>query len=404
MSSNAYLEESRARLEAFVKPILAKLGREERRRWGAFWIQGLLMEGGRKTAAGIANRHGADAQALQQFVNQSPWDWRPLRKALAELSVESLSSRCGWILDDTGFPKKGTHSVGVTRQYSGTLGKIGNCQIGVSLNYATDDCCVPLDFELYLPEEWAGDAHRRRKAGVPEEVGFRAKWQLALQMIDRALECRIPIGVVIADAGYGIIGQMRQALRERELRYVLGVQQSAGVWLKQEVYVRPEYQGRGQPRKRRYDLPKPQSVLEVAKKLTPEAWHKVTWRQGTKGDLSSRFAAVRAQPSAGHVQHQIRDIMGWLLVEWPEGEAEPVKYWISNLPEDTSLRDLVYWAKLRWWVEQNYEQLKQQIGLDHFEGRSWPGWHHHVTLCMIAFNFLVLETVRAKKNYWVDTA
>ena len=227
---------------------------------------------------------------------------------------------------------------------------------------------------------------------------FEPKWELALDMIGRTLELGIPIGVVIADAGYGIAGKFREGLRARQLKYVVGVQQNTGVWLTEEVYVRPEYQGRGYPRKRRYDLAEPQSVLQVAQALEPEAWREITWRQGTKGEIKSRFAAVRAQPSAGHSHHEIRDVMGWLLIEWPEGDPEPSKYWISNLPEQTSLRELVYWAKLRWWVEQNYEQLKQEVGLDHFEGRTWAGWHHHVTLCMIAFNFLVLETIRAKKT------
>ncbi|NPV70087.1 MAG: IS701 family transposase [Firmicutes bacterium] len=219
-------------------------------------------------------------------------------------------------------------------------------------------------------------------------------------MIDRALVLRIPVGVVTADAGYGVVGKFRTGLRQRQLKYVVGVQESTGVWLTEETNSKPAYQGRGRPRRRRYDLPEPQSVLEVAKALGPGSWQRITWRQGTKGDLTSRFAVVRAQPSCGHANHEVRDVMGWLLIEWPEDTTEPTKYWVSNLPEDTPVQELVYWAKIRWWVEQNYEQLKQEVGLDHFEGRTWTGWHHHVTLCMIAFNFLALETLR----YWVDPA
>ena len=190
-----------------------------------------------------------------------------MREALVKSSVSLLSPKCGWLVDDTGFPKKGTHSVGVARQYSGTLGKIGNCQIGVSLNYATDEGCIPVDFELYLPEEWVNDAARRRRAGVPEEVQFKAKWQLALDMIERALRLSIPVGVVSADAGYGVTGRFREGLGNLQLRYVLGVQKTTGVWLTEEVYSPPEYQGCGHPRKHRYDLAEPQSVLEVAQAL-----------------------------------------------------------------------------------------------------------------------------------------
>ncbi len=402
MRTYTKLQEGRRRLAAFLEPILAEMGRAERRRWGAFYVQGLLLEGGRKTAAGMAERYGGDEQALQQFVSQSPWDWRAVRRALTQATLPHLSTRCGWIVDETSFPKKGDRSVGVARQYAGTLGKVANCQIGVSLHYATDEACVPLDFALYLPEVWAHDEARRRAARVPADVRFTPKWQLALALIDQARAWEVPQGVVVADAGFGVVSEFRLGLRQRSLYYVVGVQASTGVWLEPVRDVSPPYRGRGRPRTRRDDLPKPRSVREVAAAWPREQWQEVTWRQGSKGPLRSRFAAVRAQPSHGHAHGQVKEPMGWLLIEWPEDAEVPTKYWLSNLPPETSLRDLVYWAKLRWWVEQNYEQLKQEIGLDHFEGRTWPGWHHHVTLCMIAFNFLVLERLRSKKNFWVD--
>jgi len=394
----------RDRLSSFLKPVLARMGREERRKWGAFWVQGLLMQGGRKTAAGIASRNGGDAQALQQFVNQSPWDWAPVRAVLAENCVVRMSPKCAWVVDDTGFPKKGDKSVGVMKQYSGTLGKIGNCQIGVSLNYATDEGCIPLDFELYLPEEWAQDRQRREISSVPAWVEFKEKWRLSIDMIEGALALKIPRGVVIADAGYGNVGDFRSELRRLGLSYVVGVSPGTGVYLTEQSMPEAARGATGRPRTRHHGLPKPLSLLEVATQLEANCWKRVVWRQGTKGEMRGRFTAVRAQPSHGHNQKHVTDVMGWLLIEWPEGEPEPTKYWLSNLGLDTEIRDLVYWAKIRWWVEQNYEQLKQEVGLSHFEGRTWKGWHHHVTLCMMAFDFLVMESLRAKRNFWVDAA
>lgn len=398
------LLEARHRLETFVNPLLDLIGRSERRHWGTVYLQGLLLEGGRKTAAGIARRLHGDEQALQQFLSQSPWDWRAVRRVAARQMMEYVSPKCGWIVDDTGFPKKGHHSVGVARQYSGTLGKIGNCQLAVSLNYATEDVCFPLDFSLYLPREWVEDNERRRRAGILESSGFQRKWELAIEMVAGALDWGVTPGVVIADAGYGVATQFRQQLRECGLSYVVGVQGETGFWLEEVKANPPPYQGRGRPRTRIIDLPQPESAMVIAKRLPTSSWQDVTWRQGSKGPLTSRFAAVRAQPSHGHAHGYVTESPGWLLIEWPTNSEQPTKFWVSNLREDTPLRELVYWAKLRWWVEQNYQQLKDNLGLDHFEGRTWTGWHHHVTLTMMAFDFLSLETLRAKKNFWVDPA
>jgi SRSO17 transposase len=362
---------------------------------GAFYIQGLLLEGGRKTAAGMAARYGGDEQALQQFVSQSPWDGLAVRRAVALRMAQEVGTRGAWVLDDTGFPKKGTHSAGVARQYSGTLGKVGNCQIGVSLNYATDEGCFPIDFQLYLPRPWVEDASRRRTARIPEDVTFNRKWELGLEMIDRALAWGLPVGVVVADAGYGVTTELRGELRQRGLQYVVGIPGEVGVWRQAVEPEAPPYQGRGRPRTRPRNLSPPQSVAEVAQGLPEESWCEVTWREGTKGPLASRFASVRVQPSHGHAHGQVTEPRQWLLIEWPQDAQKPTKFWLSNLPEGTPLRDLVYWAKIRWWVEQNYQQLTEEIGLDHFEGRSWVGWHHHVTLVMVAFDFLVLDGFRA---------
>ncbi len=396
------LLEARSRLEAFLQPLLPLLGRSERRHWGAFYVQGLLLEGGRKTAAGMAMRYEGDVQALQQFLNQSPWDWRAVRRALAQQMVALASPRGAWILDDTGFPKKGKHSVAVARQYSGTLGGVGNCQVALSLNYATAEGCFPVDFQLYLPKGWAEDAERSKKARIPPEVTFRPNWRIGLEMLDQARDWGLPGAVVVADAAYGIITEFRRALQERGDHYVVGISKEIGVWTEPPAATVPPYTGRGRRPTRARGLPPPGKVWEVAQRLPAEAWCEVTWREGTKGPLKSRFAALRIQPSFGHDRGKVTEPICWLLMEWPRRAAEPTRYWLSNLPENTPLSELVYWAKIRWYIEQNYQQLKDELGLDHFEGRSWAGWHHHVTLTMIAFNFLVLEGFLAKKNYWVD--
>lgn len=397
------LRETRERLEAFLEPLLPLLGRLERRNCGSFYIQGILLEGRRKTAAGMAAQYGGNGQAMQQFVNQSPWDWEPVRRELAGQLTRSASPKAAWILDDTGFPKQGRHSVGVARQYSGTLGKVGNCQIGVSLNYATDEGCFPLDFQLYLPEEWTQDPARRSQAGIPAHVEFKRKWELGLEMIDRAREWGIPGVVVVTDAGYGVVTEFRAALRERSLIYVVGISSEVGAWLPEVELAVPLYQGRGRPRRRAPNLPPPESVKSLAMGLPESAWYQVCWREGSKGAMEGRFAAIRIRPSHGHIRGEETEPVSWLLAEWPPGEPEPTKFWLSNLSETASLQELIYWAKIRWWVEQNYQQLKDELGLDHFEGRSWTGWHHHVTLTMIAFGFLVLEGFRVKKNFWVDS-
>jgi SRSO17 transposase len=395
------LREARARFRGFVEPLLPLMGRSERRTWAALYIHGLLLEGGRKTAATMAARFGGDEQALQQFVSQSPWDWVPVRQALAERMVEHAGSRPAWLVDDTGFPKQGKHSVGVARQYSGTLGKTGNCQIGASLNYATGDGCFPLDFQLYLPESWASDPVRREEAGIPEEITFQRKWEIALAMIDRARGWGVPRGPVVADAGYGVASEFRAGLRARGLSYSVGITKDVTVWPGRLVRKPPPpHNGRGRPRKP--ELPPAQSVLAVARSLPEDAWSDVTWRQGSRGPMKGRFAAIRVQPAHDTLQGAEDEPVCWLLIEWPRDQQEPTKYWLSNLSEDSTLTDLVYVAKIRWWVEQNYGQLKDELGLDHFEGRSWRGWHHHVTLTMIAFDFLVMEGYREKKPYWVD--
>ena len=388
------------RLKGFLDDILVTLGRSERRQWGDVYVRGLLAASGRKATASMATRvSDGNVQAMQQFIGQSPWQWEPLRKELAHRLVGALQPVAAWIVDDTGFPKKGTHSVGVARQYSGTLGKIGNCQVAVSLHYATDDAAMPLDFALYLPEEWL-EQERRLEAGIPQDVIFHPKWELALTLIDRALAWEVPRGVITADAGYGNITEFRAALVERQLLYMVGIQNTTSVWVDAGNLIVPSLGRRGRPRCRPLDTGAPRSVAEVSQGLSQDHWQRVTWREGTKGPMTSRFAAIRVLPSHSFQHGGGKERTLWLLTEWPEEEEVPTKFWLANLPEGASLISLVRLAKIRWWIEQGYQQLKDELGLDHYEGRTWQGWNHHVTMTMLAFGFLTLESLYLKKNFW----
>jgi len=401
---DAQLHAERGRLARFLAQTLSGLGRTERTRWGEVYVRGLLSTTERKTAARLAQRlPDGDEQALQQFVGQSPWAWEPVRERLAQQTIKELEPVAAWVIDDTGFPKKGDHSVGVARQYSGTLGKIGNCQVAVSLHYVTDDAAVPLDFALYLPEEWL-ESDKRQEAGIPDEVTFQTKWQLALELIDRAGKWGISPGVVAADAGYGATADFRLGLVERGLQFAVGISSSVAVWLEAVNIVPPPHVGKGRPRRIPADLPRASSVLELGQRLPAKAWQAITWREGTKGPMTSRFAAVRVRPSRRLTHHLPTEGVLWLLMEWLEGEAAPSRFWFSNVAADIDLPDLVRLVKIRWWIEQGYQQLKDELGLDHYEGRTWRGWHHHVTLTMIAFAFLVLEMRQGEKNFWTDYA
>jgi len=394
------LQSCRRRLEAFLVELLEPVGRLERRRWGNAYVRGLLLDGERKSIEPMAARlSDGNVQALQQFVGQSPWDHHPVRKKLAERMIGEMVPTVAWIVDDTGFPKQGKHSVGVARQYSGTLGKVGNCQIAVSLHLATADDCMPVNFELYLPKVWTDDPLRMKDAGVPSGYSFKPKWQIALGLIDQAVSWGIPKGVMVCDCAYGNGNPFRQGLIDRELFYVAEIEAKTIVF--------------NEPRKtrRRVGDPPPDNerdktavftVKDFALKLPAWMWKTIKWRQGTKRRLVSRFAAVRVLPAHQPAKVKSRPPRQWLLIEWPKGEPEPTKYWFSNLPAQAGLSRLVFFAKVRWRIEQSYQQLKEELGLDHYEGRGYLGWHHHVTMTMLAYGFLLLETLRIKKNFWVD--
>ena len=393
----AELAQVRGRLLAFAGEMFVPLARRDQRRWGECYLRGLMLDGKRKSIEPMAARLGeGDEQCLQQFVNQSPWAWGPVRERLARRLVAAIEP-VAWLVDDTGFPKFGRHSVGVARQYCGALGKIGNCQIGVSINAASDRASCPLDWRLFLPAEWDEDEQRRAKARLPAEERHRPKWELALEMVDELAGWGLAPPVVCADAGYGQITAFRLGLEARELEYVLQVQAQTSAFADDVCPEALAYAGTGRPSKRRY-RDKPGSLLTLALAAGADAAVELCWREGTKGSLRSRFLALRVRPANKDIPRDERGALPtrWLLCEWPAGAAEPVKYWLSNLPGDVPLERLVRLAKLRWRVEHDYRELKDALGLDHFEGRSYPGWHHHVTLVSLAHGFLTLERLNPK--------
>jgi SRSO17 transposase len=369
------------------------------------YCKGLLLPGERKSVEPMAARLAPDSvrrmhQSLHHLVADAPWSEDEL---LAEVRHQVLPAMqkhgpvVAWVIDDTGFPKKGKHSVGVTRQYCGQLGKQDNCRVAVSLSLATWTSSVPVAYRLYLPEEWAQDSKRRQKTGVPRQIHFQTKPQIALDQIQQAVKADVPRGVVLADAGYGSDTQFRAAIGELGLEYVMGVQSSMTVWEPgAEPLPAKQWKGQGRPPKllRRDSQHQPVAVKQLALALPPSAWKEITWREGTEQPLRSRFAAVRVRPAHRDYWKAQPHPEEWLLIEWPRGEAEPTKYWLSTLSSQTKLQSLVKMAKHRWIIERDYEELKQELGLGHYEGRGWWGFHHHATLCIAAYGFLVAERNR----------
>jgi SRSO17 transposase len=392
------LQRVRGRLVAFAAEMFEPMRRKDQRRWGEVYLRGLMLDGRRKSIEPMAARlPDGDEQCLQQFVNQSPWGWAAVRERLAKRMQRELRP-AAWIVDETGFPKFGRHSVGVAHQYCGALGKVANCQVGVSINAATDEASCPLDWRLFLPQEWDDDAERRQRAHLPDEIRHEPKWRLALEMIDELRSWGLEPPVILGDGGFGEITEFRRGLKERELRYVLQIKAGTSAYAEGIEPERPAYRDRGRPPGARY-REKPSSLRELALEAGKRGAKAVSWREGTRGRMHSRFLALRVRPAniqlrrAAHAADEELQLC-WLVCEWPSDKDEPVKYWLSNLPADTELRELVRLAKLRWRIEHDYRELKDALGLDHFEGRGFRGWHHHVTLVSVAHAFLTLERRR----------
>lgn len=340
-------------------------------------------------------------QSLHHFIADAPWDDEQMLAAVRRQvlpAVEKQGPVVAWIVDDTGFPKQGKHSVGVARQYCGQIGKQDNCQAAVSLSVSTWSSSLPVAWRLYLPEVWCQDPERREEAGVPEEVAFQTKPEIALRQIQQAVEQKFPVGVVLADGGYGNGTPFRTAITKLGLQYVMGIESSTTVWRPGQgpLPAPPGKPGRGaMPKRPRGEADhQPVSVKQLAVGLPAMAWKQISWRQGERGMLRSRFAVVRVRPGHRDSKKTEPHAEEWLLIEWPKQESEPTKYWLSTLPEKTSLKALVKMAKHRWVIERDYEELKQELGLGHYEGRGWRGFHHHAVLCIAAYGFLVSERNR----------
>ena len=390
-----------SRFEAYCRPILAALLHADRHQPTQWYLKGLMLPGERKSVEPMAARVCPENvrsahQSMHHLVADADWEDRAVLAAVAKQVVPELLKKepqCWWILDDTAHVKKGVHSVGVARQYCGRVGKTDNCQIAVSLSLANTRGSVPLDYRLYLPQEWTGDPARCRKAGVPGEIEFRSKVQIAREHIEAALAANTPRGIVLGDAWYGNEAEFRDWLESQKLDYVLAVRANTSVWWGKHQPV-PATGDRPLKRCKRDARHQPIGVLDLARALPAKSWRKITWREGTKESLSSRFARVRVRAANDNRARAEQ----WLLIEWPAADTEPVHYWLSTLPESTSFKTLMANAMGRWMIERDYQELKSELGLSHYEGRNWRGFHHHATLCIAAYGFLMLERLRGKKN------
>jgi SRSO17 transposase len=387
-------------LTQFLDEMITGMGRPERRSAMAHYITGLLLDGERKSVQPMATRLSANTaeadamrQRLQDCVGVSPWSDDELLRRLASKLEREMPGIEAFVVDDTGFAKKGEYSVGVARQYSGTLGRTDNCQVAVSLHLASTKGSGCIAMRLYLPDkEWASDRKRRTAAGVPQEVQFQTKWQIALQQLDVALAAGVRRHPLLADAGYGEATEFRGGLEERGLHYVVGVSGVPTIWRPGIAPGVPDAPKTGRPPSRPKAEESPICLSDFALELSTKQFRAVSWREGSKGRMNGRFYAARiysAERRTKKTRPELKPI--WLIIEETGEEKRPFKFYFSNLPEGTSLKRLVALIKLRWRVERDYQELKGEIGLDHFEGRNWRGFHHHATLCAVAHGFLALR-------------
>jgi SRSO17 transposase len=391
----------RERLEAFGVEVLAEaMNRPVQVANGGVYLRGLIEQGPRKSLEPMVGRLGgeADYQSLQQFIADSPWDPAIVVRNVAERVAAAIDVQA-WVLDDTGFVKDGKRSPGVKRQYSGTLGKVGNCQIGVSLHAVGATGTVPLGWALYLPEEWCDDPERRRKAKIPEHVAFQTKPELGVDLALRAARWKIVRAPVLGDQAYGDNTALRERLHDAELEYVLSVGAETKVFAPGTTFTVPDPQGTpGRPRSRPRHDTEPAAIGALIADMGAEQWQTVTFRDGPEGEpMTSRFCFVRVR-AANRAKKRTpwppRE--EWLIAEWPPGRQQPTDYWLSNLPADTEPERLARLARLRWTIELDYRQLKGELGLDHYEGRSYLGFHHHCALVTCAHAFLTLERMCPK--------
>ena len=393
---------SESRFAAYVEGLVSVIGHADRARPLRDYCVGLMLPCERKSVEPMAAvtapaRVAAQHQSLLHFVGEGGWSDEKVLAKVREMVVPEIERHGpieAWIIDDTSFPKQGRHSVGVARQYCGQLGKKANCQVAVSLSVANGHASLPVAYRLYLPQEWTNDRARLDKAGVPKEIGFKTKHEIALDQLRWACAAGLARGVALMDPAYGNNSHLRAGMTALGVSYVAGILSNTTVWASGTGPLpAKKWSGRGRPPKllRRDAQHKPLSVKALALGLPKRAWRTIAWREGTGERLRSRFAWVRVRVARRDFKRSETRPEEWLLIEWPKGENAPTKYWLSTLPEDTTLHRLVYFAKLRWRIERDYQDLKQEVGLGHFEGRGWRGFHHHATLCIAAYGFLISE-------------
>jgi SRSO17 transposase len=388
LESNA----SRLKFEAYIDELVSIIGHADRVVPLHDYCTGLLLPGERKSVEPMAAlvspaRTAPKHQSLLHFVAIAPWSDEAVLTKVRQMvlpTIETLGAIEASIIDDTGFPKKGKHSVGVARQYCGQLGKQDNCQAVVSLSVANHHASLPIAHRLYLPETWANDPERRKKAKVPADIVFKTKHRIALDQLRTARDAGVPLGTVLADSGYGYDSQFRDGVTELGLRYVVGIQSNVLMWKANACL--PVQGPDGQKPSRTQVRAQQLSAKEIALGQPTEAWQNVTWREDGEA-FTSRFVRLRVRPVT-RIEQPAEE---WLMIEWPEDEAEPTKYWLSTLSADIGFEALVDHAKLRWRIERDYQELKQEVGLGHYEGRGWRGLHHHITLCIAAYGFLIAE-------------
>ena len=378
------------RLAGYLDRIGGVLRTAPQRTSFATYALGLMGDGERKSAEPMAARACPDPelvdaahQRLTYFTRDAEWSDRDVRREAARYALAVITARgpvTDWIIDDTGFPKQGTHSVGVQRQYSGTLGKIGNCQVAASLTIATRTEHVPVDFSLYLPVSWTENAARRAEAHIPDEVRFKTKPELGIEMIDRAVADGIPAGLVLADSAYGDNAEFRRRVRCEGLDYAVGLHRTTTVWRLDSL---------------RRRIGTPVAVGDLAIAIGRQGFRRVTWREGTKGKMSSRFAVERVVLAQDDLVDPSKREVVWLVMEWPDGEEGPTDFTAATLPATMTRRQLVRRIKQRWRTERVYEDAKGELGLDHYEGRSFRGWNHHVSIVLVCFAFIVAERSRS---------
>jgi SRSO17 transposase len=387
--------ESGARFEKYVDALASVIGHADRVGPLHDYCTGLILPGDRKSVEPIAaktdpDRMAAQHQSLLHFVGQAEWSDERLLDKVREMVLPAIERHGpieAWIIDDTAFPKQGRHSVGVHHQYCGQLGKQANCQIAVTLSIANHHTSLPVAYRLYLPKAWAEDGVRREKAHIPATVGFKTKPQIAFEQLRWACGAGLPPGAVMMDAAFGNDARLRTGVTALGLRYVAGIQSNCLVW---PPGTGPRRRGKPLNNTGRRDEPDLISVKKLALGLPEQAWRTIRWREGSADWLSSRFARVRVRAAHGYLLPELL-AQEWLLIEWPEGETNPTKYWLSTLSADIGFREFVDLAKMRWRIERDYQELKQEVGLGHFEGRGWRGFHHHATLCIAAYGFLISE-------------